>query len=880
MGKLRVLIVDDSAVVRESLARMINSHPDMEVMDVASNPYIAAKKIQMEIPDVITLDVEMPKMDGITFLRKIMLQHPIPVIIISSLTEKGTHSAIKALEYGAVDVLPKPDLYNETAINSSQDYLCEIIKGASSAKLQKIELNKICKKRNIENTPKRITSKSLIKTSEKVIAIGASTGGTEVIKEILQSMPVDCPGIIIVQHMPELFTRSFARRLDEICEITVKEAENNDKVQRGKALIAPGNRHIELKRKQAALTESEAKYRLLAENSGDVIFTLDFDLNYTFVSPAIFSLRGYKPNEIINKKISDTLTPQSNKKVKEIYDGYLPVITEGKTSVEPMVVELETYHKNGSTIWVEIKVSVSYDKNGNPIGILGVSRDITKRKAAEKELKKLSRAVTQSPVSVSITNVDGEIEYVNPQFVKLTGYTFEEVKGKNPRILKSGKHDDKVYNKLWRTILSGDEWHGELQNKKKNGDLYWVSSSISPLVNDEGEITHFVAVKEDITEKKKVLDDLIEAKEKAEAANRLKTAFMNNISHEIRTPLNGILGFGEMLLSPNLSENDKNLGLGVLQKSSKRLINTITDFMDISLIVSRNVEVNKKLFDVHEVLQTIYEQFIAEANEKELELRLETGNSKISKIETDPELLKKILSHLLNNAIKFTEDGKIEFGYEYKDKQIEFIVHDNGTGIEQEKIDSIFDFFTQGEVGLTRGYEGSGLGLSISKGLVELLDGEISLQSEKGKGTTVSFALPWAPEETEHETQESLKQPAGSNLVLIAEDDSMNRLFMETILERAGLQFISVEDGKQAVDKCRENPEIGIVLMDLKMPVMDGYEATRQIKAFKPELPVIAITAQAMQGDREKAINAGCNDYSSKPLDRSRLIALIKSYYQ
>lgn len=251
MGKLRVLIVDDSAVVRESLARMINSHPDMEVMDVASNPYIAAKKIQMEIPDVITLDVEMPKMDGITFLRKIMLQHPIPVIIISSLTEKGTHSAIKALEYGAVDVLPKPDLFNETAINRSQDYLCEIIKGASSAKLQKIELNRICKKRNIENTPKRITSKSLIKTSEKVIAIGASTGGTEVIKEILQSMPVDCPGIIIVQHMPELFTRSFARRLDEICEITVKEAENNDKVQRGKALIAPGNRHIELKRNGA-----------------------------------------------------------------------------------------------------------------------------------------------------------------------------------------------------------------------------------------------------------------------------------------------------------------------------------------------------------------------------------------------------------------------------------------------------------------------------------------------------------------------------------------------------------------------------------------------------------------------------------------------------
>ncbi|SHJ86210.1 PAS domain S-box-containing protein [Tangfeifania diversioriginum] len=846
-------------------------------------------------------------------------------------------------------------------------------------------------------------------------------------KAVRKLLSIDKIYCILIQESEKVF--------GNITLVTKKNAKPLN-VELIEAFVLQVVNFIKKLKAEEALLESEAKYRLLAENSGDVIFTFDFDLNYTYISPAIYALRGYRPEEVINRNLLETLTPASGKKVKQLFEKYIPLIKSGNASAKPLIVELEVLKKDGTAIWVEVKLSVLTDSEGKPKGILGVSRDISERKAAQSELRKLSGAITQSPDSIVITDKDGNIEYVNPKFTQITGYKKEDVLGENPRILNSGEHPKSYYKELWDTILSGNDWHGEFLNKKKNGELYWESASISSLMNNEGEITHFVGVKEDITERKKMeqvqkilftisvavvtsrnLDDffnliyseltkvintknlfialyneleesfstlfmidsvdenvdgfpakntlsgyvlrkrepqiidqtlhdeLIESsevelvgppsevwigvpvfdnekaigimviqnyegektlsredlkimeaiapsiglaierkrfvedlkteKQRAQAADRLKSAFLNNISHEVRTPLNGILGFSEMLAQPGINENDKASFLKILRISSRRLTNTITDFMDISLIVSKNVVVNKTLFSLHEVLQTLYEQYNAEATEKGLELRLETGNSKISKIETDPELLKKILSHLLDNAIKFTKDGEIHFGYQLKNKQVEFYIQDNGTGIEQEKMDAIFDFFTQGDIGLTRGYEGSGLGLSISKGLVELLGGEISLQSEKGKGTTVSFTLPWAPEETEEETPGNSKQPAAGTLVLIAEDDSMNRLYLETVLKSKGIHYISVENGQQAVEKCRENPEIGLVLMDLKMPVMDGYEATRKIKSFKPELPVIAITAQAMQGDKEKALEAGCDDYIAKPYHKENLLVKV-----
>jgi two-component system chemotaxis response regulator CheB len=244
--KIKVLIVDDSAVIRQSLTSIFHKDGEIEVIGTAADPFIAASKIAEEVPDVITLDVEMPRMDGITFLRKIMSQHPIPVVVISSLTEKGTESAILAMEYGAVSVLKKPTSYSMLA--SDTNYIIDAVKSAAKATLKRRSQNKnadrIAKVKNPFN-------ESMAQTTDKVIAVGASTGGTEAILEFLQAMPIDSFGIVIVQHMPEMFTRSFAERLNKICDITVKEAAQGDSVIRGRALIAPGNKHMELKRSGA-----------------------------------------------------------------------------------------------------------------------------------------------------------------------------------------------------------------------------------------------------------------------------------------------------------------------------------------------------------------------------------------------------------------------------------------------------------------------------------------------------------------------------------------------------------------------------------------------------------------------------------------------------
>ncbi len=253
--KIKVLIVDDSAVVRQTLSSIFQSDPDIEVIDTAVDPYFAAQKIQTEIPDVITLDIEMPRMDGLTFLKKIMSQHPIPVVIISSLTAEGSLTAIKALEYGAVEIITKPQLGTKAFFEESKIRLCDVIKAAAQANLRK----KLISVSPIDVKPKlsadavlaKVNSNSMIKTTDTVIAVGASTGGTEALSVFLQALPADMHGIVVVQHMPELFTKSFANRLNELCKITVKEAENGDTVFPGRALIAPGNKHMLLRRSGA-----------------------------------------------------------------------------------------------------------------------------------------------------------------------------------------------------------------------------------------------------------------------------------------------------------------------------------------------------------------------------------------------------------------------------------------------------------------------------------------------------------------------------------------------------------------------------------------------------------------------------------------------------
>ncbi len=273
--KIRVLIVDDSAVVRQTLSDILSTDPRIEVMGTAPDPFIAAEKIRNETPDVITLDIEMPRMDGLTFLNKIMSQHPIPVVIVSALTEKGSETALKAMELGAVEIIPKSRLGTRDHLEESEIRICDVVKAASQVRIeQKSMVHKAVPKHSADVIiPKRV-SKAMIETTNKIVVVGASTGGTEAIKVFLENLPLDSPGIVIVQHMPEIFTRSLAARLDQLCQITVKEAEDGDSVIRGRALIAPGNYHVLIKRNGARYYVKTSSGPLVNHHrpSADVLF--------------------------------------------------------------------------------------------------------------------------------------------------------------------------------------------------------------------------------------------------------------------------------------------------------------------------------------------------------------------------------------------------------------------------------------------------------------------------------------------------------------------------------------------------------------------------------------------------------------------------------
>jgi signal transduction histidine kinase/CheY-like chemotaxis protein len=386
-------------------------------------------------------------------------------------------------------------------------------------------------------------------------------------------------------------------------------------------------------------------------------------------------------------------------------------------------------------------------------------------------------------------------------------------------------------------------------------------------------------------ERKRFEGELKVALEKAKESDKLKSAFLANMSHEIRTPLNGILGFANLLAEPELTNDERSIYASVINKSSRRLMNTINDLIEISKIEVGQVDVINKVVSVNKLLNELYTFFLPDANEKELSLNVTYNSDEDSIIVTDEFLLNGILTNLIDNAIKFTNQGTISFGYEMKKDFVEFYVKDTGIGIPDNKKESIFNRFEQAETGHSRSYEGSGLGLSISKGYIEQLGGKIWLTSEEGKGSVFSFTIPYGldVEEKHQAVKNPLKDAPEKVLsaetnILVVDDEEINLLFLEKILNDKYDNIAFAQSGEQAVETVESIPEIKVVLMDLKMHGIDGFEATRRIKKINKNIVVIAQTAYALEGDREKALEAGCDDYITKPIDKTKLLEMIEGY--
>lgn len=812
---------------------------------------------------------------------------------------------------------------------------------------------------------------------------------------------------------------------------------------------------------EEVLKASEIKFRTLVDQASEMLFLHDLDGNLIEVSENSIKATGYSREELAKMNVLD-IDPDSHNR-DDTHKYWLSI----EPSDPPVTFESRHRRKNGSIYPVEVTIS-KVEYLGSQY-MLGLARDISERKLAEEKLKLLNRAVDASSVSVVITDAMGVINYVNPYFSHLTGYSYNEVLGENPRVLSSGYQSKGFYRELWNTILSGKDWTGEFQNRKKNGDLFWEKAVISPILDSNGEVINFVAIKEDITEKKRFdetqnflleisqlaalhisvtsflaevhkklkkiirsdnfyvavynkinhtfsfpyhvdeydsiemhaaydlsnsytdyvfktdqslivqpgshpefgvdagvkeygdqqsvwlgvpfraaesdkptgvigiqdyhntdsytetdltimeiiahsigsfierinyMEELVKARNKAEESDRLKTAFLANMSHEIRTPMNGILGFAYLLKEPDLSITEQKSYIEIIEKSGKRMLNIINDIVDISKIEAGLMNINLSESNIHEQIKYIYTFFRPEVEEKGIEFGLKCQlNSDEVIIHTDREKVFAILTNLVKNAIKFTHKGAIELGClseksasqnqnelgepsrsEVGERSgLRIYVKDTGIGIPKDRQEAIFERFVQADIEDKMAYQGAGLGLSITKSYVEMLGGKIWLESELGIGSTFYFTLPNVARVKNNSDQEpfpSLQNDIFKKLkILVAEDEEISEKLVESYVKKISKHILYARTGKEAVEICRENPDIDMIMMDIRMPVIGGFEAARQIREFNKEVVIIAQTACCLKEDREKAISSGCNDYLTKPIDKMELLAIIRKYF-
>lgn len=492
----------------------------------------------------------------------------------------------------------------------------------------------------------------------------------------------------------------------------------------------------EQKMDEAMLSASEARYRRLFESAKDGILILDAETGQILdVNPFLFQMLGYSHDELLGKELWEIGV---FKNIADSKEAFIELQDKGYIRFEDLPLETKT----GKPINVEF-VSNVYLVDHKKVIQCNV-RDITERLKAEKEIHTLGKAIEQGPSSIVITNAEGKIEFVNNKFTANTQYQLEEVKGKKPRVFNPGRLPIKENAELWETLKNGLTWEGEVFNRRKDHTCFWEEVSISAVKTPDETISNYILIQNDISEKKQIMNDLILSKEKAEESDRLKSAFLANMSHEIRTPLNSIIGFSELMTDADFDPTQRTHFAQIINHSGNKLLSIISDIMDLSKIEAGEVQIQTRLLSVTQLLIDVQIEFNIQALEKGIELKLDESNGNKSDIfiESDEIKLKQVLINFVRNALKFTDKGFIAIGFKANGDFVELHIKDTGIGIPLQYQEHIFERFRQVESAFTRKYGGNGLGLAISKALIELLGGKVWMESEPGIGSTFYFTIP------------------------------------------------------------------------------------------------------------------------------------------
>ena len=671
-----------------------------------------------------------------------------------------------------------------------------------------------------------------------------------------------------------------------------------------KRALIEGEEKAALKHAEEIIVENNSRLELAMQAANMAWWQMDVDSGNVIFDKRKTDMLGFLPEMFHHYKDFMALVhPEDTEDAMNAMRGHL----EGR------LLKYETEYRikinSGEYKWFyDIGSITKKDSNGKPLTVAGLVLDISARKNSESALwdsENKSRSIMENSAdAIFICDASGRYIYTNKAVTTLLGYSFEEMQTKTIADI-TPKDKKEEYYEIFKEILKKGKNFKEIELIKQDGKL--VPTDLNAVLLPDGLI---YASCRDITERKKFEKLLIQknkeikgqnkqylklnknlielnaelklSKESAEESDHLKTAFLQNMSHEIRTPMNGILGFAELLNNPGISGEKQSEFINAIEQSGQRMLNIIDDIVNISKIETGQIVLDIKGTYINQLLKDLLIFFNPQAEIKGINLACNCElPDELSRIETDETKLSQVLSNLIKNAIKFTEAGNIDFGYHFNKKELEFYVHDSGLGIAPENQAIVFERFRQIDIAQTHNYDGAGLGLAISKAYVEKLGGKIWVDSELSKGSTFFFTIPYKlnnsnqPEITPIISLSNHLQPLN---ILLTEDDEISMRLLKELFENENVNLYFAKNGQEALSIVKANPNIQLVLMDLKMNVMDGFEATKLIKKVRPELPVIAQSAFSFSDELNKAKLAGCDDFIRKPVKRELLVSLINKY--